>query len=366
MKALPLPSQQFCCTLYDTARALTVASNVPAMLGLLAERAADALNIKACSVRILDVKGQTLKLAAAYGLSEEYLKKGPVEVEKSLVDKEALTGKAVTILDVTRDPRWQYPGEAKREGIVSVLCVPITVKQKNIGTVRAYSSTRHEFNEEEAQFLYTMASQVGAALENLKLTQSLQKRYEDLKALVDVSRKITSQLRLNDVLNSIVTETAKVMNAKGCTIRLLDEKKTNLELAAAYGLSEQYLRKGPIEPRKSLAETLEGKPVIVTDVTKDARVQYAEEARSEGICSILGVPVIFKDEVIGTIRIYDEKPRQFEEEEIEFLSGIAAQSAIAIQNARLYKIALTNWQDLVQEISERIDFWGSPAARTQR
>ncbi|MDH5703159.1 MAG: GAF domain-containing protein [Aigarchaeota archaeon] len=365
MKALPLPSQQFCCTLYDTARALTVASNVPAMLGLLAERATEALNIKASSVRLLDKKGEILTLAAAYGLSAEYLKKGPVKVEKSLVDKEALAGKAVTILDVTTDPRWQYPEEAKREGIVSVLCVPIAVKQKNIGTVRAYSSSRHEFNEEEAQFLYTMASQVGAALENVKLTQRLRRQYEDLKILVDVSRKITSQLRLKDVLDSVVTETAKVMNAKGCALRLLDERKTNLELGAAHGLSEEYLKKGPIEPSKSLAEALEGKPVVVTDVTKDARIQYPEEARREGICSILGAPVIFKDEVIGTIRIYDEKPREFEEEEIEFLSGVAAQSAIAIQNARLYKIALANWQELVQEVSQRIDLWGTPTTRAK-
>jgi len=327
------------------------------MLGLLVRRATAALKVKACSVRLLDSSGETLKLAAAYGLSGEYLEKGPVEVENSFVDKEALSGKTVAILDVTTDPRWQYPEEARKEGIVSVLCVPITVKRSNIGTIRAYSSAPHEFDEEEAQFLRMMASHVGSAVENMKLSQHLKKHCEDLRALVDVSRTITSQLRLDDVLNSVVVETARAMNVKGCALHLLDERKTNLELAAVYGLREEYLSKGPIEPRTGLSQALEGSPVVVADVTKDPRIQYPEEAKSEGICSMLGVPVKLKDEVIGTIEIYDDKPREFEEE-IQFLSGIAAESAIAIHNARLYKTALTSWRDLVQELSERIDLWG--------
>jgi len=360
MKVLARPAEKYCCILYDTVRALSIASNRPAILGLLCEKATEALNVRAVSVRVLDKTGKALEPAAAYGLREEYLEKGPVEVEKSLVDKEALSWKTVAILDVTKDPRWQYPEEAKREGICSVLCVPVSVKQKAIGTVRAYSFVPREFTEDEKQFLLVLANQVAITIENLRLTEKLQRRYQDMCTLVDISRAISSNLSLERLLDCIVAETAEAMKVKGCALRLLDESGKELELSAAHGLSEQYLEKGSVEVEKSLKEIMKGKPVMIRDAATDPRVQYPEEAKKEGVTSILAVPVYLRDKIIGTIRVFAAEPRDFEEEDIEFLTGVAANAAIAIQNAKLYEIALTKWQELVQEISEKIDFWGPP------
>jgi signal transduction histidine kinase len=127
------------------------------------------------------------------------------------------------------------------------------------------------------------------------------------------------------------------MNAKGCSVRLWDKTHSRLELGAAYGLSKEYLQKGPVDADKSLIEALKGKPVSVADVTKDTRVQYPEEAKREGIASMLGVPLVFKEEIIGTLRIHMARPHDFSEEEGEFVSAIASTVGIAIANAMAYK-----------------------------
>ncbi len=116
----------------------------------------------------------------ACGLSDQYLEKGPVKVEKSLVDKEALEGRAVIIDDVARDPRWQYHEEAEREGIRSALCVPLTVKEKKLGTMRVYTGEPHRFDEEEVFFLKALSNYATIAIKNSRLYELTLKTYRRL------------------------------------------------------------------------------------------------------------------------------------------------------------------------------------------
>ncbi len=147
------------------------------MLNTIAQLATKAMKAKACSIRLLDEEQHLLRVGAAYGLSEEYLAKGPVDLEKSLIDREALRGKAVAVFDVTKDPGFQYPEEAAKEGIRSVLCVPLSVREKPIGVLRLYTGEIHRFTDEEIDFLTTLASQAAVAIENAQTYQ----RLEDLE-----------------------------------------------------------------------------------------------------------------------------------------------------------------------------------------
>jgi GAF domain-containing protein len=321
------------------------------VLSLVVKNAAEAMGAKASSLRLLDERMKTLKISAAWGLSEEYLKKGPVEVKKSLIDKEALSGKAVAILNAAEDRRFQYPEEAKKEGIASVLCVPLRTKDKAIGVLRVYTSTPRKFTDEDVTILSTLASQSAIAIENAQL-------YQQMQTLYDIAKMVSSSLNLQEVLDLIVQSAAKIMKVKASNIRLLDEERKRLELRAAYGLSRQYLEKGPVEADRSIAETLKGKPVTVFDVTKDPRVQYPEAAKREGICSILSVPLAVKDVVIGVLRVYTSIPHRFTQNEIEFLSALADQGAIAIENARLYEHVKKDYEDLTKDVWKWYD-WGA-------
>jgi signal transduction histidine kinase len=164
-------------SLYDIAKAVTSTLNFTEVLNTIAQLATKAMKAKACSIRLLDEERHLLRVGAAYGLSEEYLAKGPVDLEKSLVDRGALRGKAVAVFDVTKDPGFQYPEEAAKEGIRSVLCVPLSVREKPIGVLRLYTGEIHRFTDEEIDFLNTLASQAAVAIENARTYQ----RLEDLE-----------------------------------------------------------------------------------------------------------------------------------------------------------------------------------------
>ena len=128
----------------------------------------------------------------------------------------------------------------------------------------------------------------------------------------------------------------KVTKAKGCSVMLLDDERKYLVHTATYGLSEQYLHKGMIVADRSLADTLKGEAVIVSDVSNDPRLQYPAEAVKEGIGSMLSVPLAARGVVMGAIRIYSSQKRDFSADEIKLLKAIADLSAIAIQNSRLH------------------------------
>jgi signal transduction protein with GAF and PtsI domain len=159
------------------------------------------------------------------------------------------------------------------------------------------------------------------------------------RALYEVSKIITSSLDPEDVLNKIAEHTAKALKAKACNIRLLDKSKKNLTPGAFYGLSKGYLRKGKVELKKSGidAEAVKGQNVYIKNAGNDPRWQYPDAAKAEGLVSIMVLPLKHEEKnVIGVLRVYSEKEREFKEDEIEFLTILANISAIAIENARLH------------------------------
>lgn len=160
--------------LYQIGQVVNSTLDTKEVLGLIAEHAAKLLDKKACFIRLFDESGTKLYIGGAYGLSQEYLNKGPVEVSKSLIDLEALSGGVVRVLEVAEDPRFQYREEARREGLRSVLCVPVTGKSGVLGVLRVYSAEPHEFSDQEQQLLVNLANLGALAIENSRAYAELQ------------------------------------------------------------------------------------------------------------------------------------------------------------------------------------------------
>ncbi len=148
------------------------------VLKALLRKVIEEMNCKAASIRLLGPRRRRLHLVAAQGLSERYLKKGDIWVEESPIDREVLQGRPATIYDVQREVGFQYPEEAAREGIRSVLAVPLQVRDQVIGVLRAYSAQPHRFSEEEVEFLEAIADLGAIAIENARLHEALNERYE--------------------------------------------------------------------------------------------------------------------------------------------------------------------------------------------
>jgi GAF domain-containing protein len=131
---------------------------------------------------------------------------------------------------------------------------------------------------------------------------------------------------------------------------LLTPDKKVLLRTASYGLSDWYVRRGPVLADKSIEETLQGKPVAVLDAITDDRVQYRKQVKQEGIASVLGVPVRLRGEVIGVMRVYTSEPRHFTDADIEFASAAASFGAIALESARFYETLQKDYDTFVAEM----------------
>lgn len=171
-------------SLYEVAKVINSSLDPTLVLDTIAQQVTKALNLKACSIRLLDSQGEKLLMSASHGLSKGYVRKGAVEVDKSRLDQEALAGNPVTIRDASSDPRFQYPEKAKEEGICSLAVVPLMVEDKALGVLRVYSGAVRDFPAEEIEFLTIIANLSAIAIENarlhhrLKLDSELQADYD--------------------------------------------------------------------------------------------------------------------------------------------------------------------------------------------
>ncbi len=180
---------------------------------------------------------------------------------------------------------------------------------------------------------------------------------EDLfQALYEVARTVNSSLDTMQVLQTIVASTAAALGAKACSVRLLGPDGKHLMFGTAHGLSASYRAKGLVLVEQSGVdrEALAGMgPVWVADARHDARFQYPEEAREEGITSVLVVPLRVQEQPIGVMRIYTGAHRAFGARELALAEAIASLSALAIENGRLYERLHRNYRAAV-EFGERL------------
>lgn len=168
-------------------------------------------------------------------------------------------------------------------------------------------------------------------------TKSISSYAEQIKALSKISKAITSELYLEDLLKLLVTVTAEVMKSKICSLMLLDEEKKELVVRATQSVSEAYNQKPNIKLGEGIAGrvALENRPISVLDVTADPNYINIDVAKKEKLCSLLSVPLAVKGKVIGVLNCYTTTPHQFNETEIATLTAVASQAAIAIENTEL-------------------------------
>jgi signal transduction protein with GAF and PtsI domain len=160
---------------------------------------------------------------------------------------------------------------------------------------------------------------------------------KQLEVISKVSRMITSNLYLEDILKLIVTVTAELMDSKICSLMLIDEKTGNLVLKVTQSMSETYNKKPPLRIGEGIAGRVaaENKPMAILDLLKEPEYRFKEIARKEGLRSLLSVPLAVKGKVIGVLNNYTSFPHRFTPDEINVLSAVASQAAIVIENAGL-------------------------------
>jgi len=179
-------------TLYDVTKTVSSTLNLEEVLNLIAQSAAETMQVKACTIRRLDESGQVVDIVASYGLSERYLTKGPIDVQKSLLTHQTLSGQPTIVSNISQDDRLQYPAEARAEGINSMLCVPLFIKDKAEGLICVYSAEAGHFSQSDAEFLSALAHSGATAIVNARAYQALEQAD---RAKSDFVRMVTHELR---------------------------------------------------------------------------------------------------------------------------------------------------------------------------
>lgn len=178
-----------------------------------------------------------------------------------------------------------------------------------------------------------------------------QKKSSKFALLYEVSRAVVSSRYLDDILQIIVGLTAELMGSKVCSLMLLDAQKQELAIHATQSLSFAYRNKPPLHVGESVSgrAVRDRRTIVVEDVTKEPGYKYPDIARQEGLVSLVAVPMMLKDRVIGVLNCYTTELRSFTEEEIQMLSAVANQAALAIENTRL----LTEKAAAVEQLETR-------------
>ncbi len=165
----------------------------------------------------------------------------------------------------------------------------------------------------------------------------MKKQLLNYETMLKLVKAISHSRDPEEVVLMTVESIKTALDAKGCTVFLIDRKSNELKVAASYGLSDEYIDKGPLSAMHSIAQSLEEGPVAIFDVTDDPRLQYPTEAVKEGISSILSVPVVAGGRIMGALRVYTSDPWESTLDDVNFVQAMAYMVGMAIVMARHYK-----------------------------
>ncbi len=315
------------------------------LLDLIVQSAVDTMGAKAVCLFLADEQKDVFVPMAQKGLSKNYLHAKPFQAKK--IVSAILKGGHLYVKDATTDPRVENHDAKKKEGIASILDVPVMVKDKTIGVLALYTEKIRKFNQAEIEFLSALADQGGMAIHNARLVNRLQ---DNAMLFLDLASNINSSLEIKKILGNLTVDICKALDMKGAAIRLLDQENGELKLVASWGLSDEFLNKGPVSSTKSAVQALKGETLVINDATTDKRIQYKKEMKKEGVASIIVTPIKSRDEVIGVLRLYSGVEKTFPEDIIILVQALAHQGALAIQNASMYLNLQEDKENLEKDI----------------
>jgi len=253
--------------------------------------------------------------------------------------------------DVEVDPEHQHQALSRAIGARSSLWVPMLREGAPIGVITVARAEPGPFSDNEIELLKTFADQAVIAVENVRLFKELQARTAELTrsvgeltALGEVSQALSSTLDVEAVLNTIVSRASQMAGAAGCSIYEYDEAAEQFELRATHNYDAAFveaLRAAPLRKGEGLmgraAEMRE--PIQIPDITEPGAYQSSvrDTLIRFGYRALLSVPLLREDHIIGSLSFNRKAPGEFPPEVVDVLKTFATQSALAIQNARLFR-----------------------------
>ena len=331
-------------TLSEVSMAISATLNLDTSLQQVMNHAVQILNAEAGSLLLMDEEGQNLTFEVVLGPSKAELQGAKTAVGNGIVGTVAQTGQPLIINDVAADPRWDIAfDEATEFHTKDILCVPMIAHDRIVGVIEVINKqSRTLFNEDDCSLLMSFGAQAAIAIENAQLftrtDQALAERIQNLHTLQVFDQELQTSLELKTVLDITLT---RAMDALGVSMGLMgvikNQGEPGLYLLAQHGMPMEMSRY-KIDPWPltkgilgRVAQT--GKLALVNDLTQDQN--YIP--KNHYTHSLLVVPVLRDERVIGVIDLESEIPDYFTQEDVSFVSLLASHAAIAIENAQLFE-----------------------------
>jgi PAS domain S-box-containing protein len=370
--------------LHAIAAAITEPFNLSHLLATTLDRTVEVMNADAGMIYLLNEPAGVLEIAAHQGFSEAYVRGvDRFALGEGEVGRVAVKGEPEIFEDVRTDLRISRD-VVRTEGIVSVLIVPVTSKQKTLGTLYVATRSPRSFTPHEVQLLASISHQIGAAVENSRLYEAAQNQAREVAALHEVGATLTTTLDFTAVLESIADSAIKLIGAQRCAVFELDPRDQRLYPRAIRGMTPELFIPLRLGQGAAGSAALLRQPVFSPDVYdkpppmydelwEEAGMTLLDVVRQQGYRAILAVPLVSKETVFGAICVYWDCVHPADEREVRLLTALAQQAAVAIENARLHqeiKAARDSLQSIIEnsadaiiatDVHGRFSFW-SPAA----
>jgi signal transduction histidine kinase/putative methionine-R-sulfoxide reductase with GAF domain len=317
--------------LLEISKAIASGLYLEDVLRLIVTVTANVMDSKICSLWILDERDQKLKLKATQSISEEYLKERSLGLGEGVVGYVALHNQPMAILDVLKEPFYKEKELAKKEGLVSMLSVPMAIKDRVIGVINCYTSYPHPFSKSEEEMLTTVANQAAICIENSGLMETLD---------------------IDEILRLVLEGVTKTLGFDRARLYLVNEKRNVLECKMAVGIDEEKI-KGitlPLNPADSIVarSIFEKQPFVIPDASQDPRVNPILKEKFN-LHSLVVIPLLAKEKSLGVIAAdYVEPGKNITRETLESVMTFAQQAGLAIHNAFMYQ-ELKNFSHEMEE-----------------
>ncbi len=317
--------------LLDVADVLATSLDLDTTVRRVAEVVRKVIDYEIFAILLLNEKTQELRFRFQTGYPTDFTDKTKVKVGQGVTGLAAQLRQAVLIDDVTDDPRYI----AAVPNVRSELAIPLITKNRVIGVIDLEAREPGYFTEEHKKLLTLVASRMAAGIENAQLYTRTTKQARILLLLNEIARELTSILNLDELLSRIAELVRRLIDYQMFSILLLDQAGEKLQHRFSLRFNENIHLKHEIPLGRGLvgAAAATKQAVLVPDVSKDPRyVEANPETRSE-----LAVPLIYKGKVIGVLDLEHTRRGFFTEEHQRTMTTLAAQIAIAVENARLYE-----------------------------
>jgi signal transduction histidine kinase/ActR/RegA family two-component response regulator len=306
----------------------------------------EMIDVRQASIYLLDEKNSELALVVHRGFSKkflEHMKRRKLWVGAS--GKAALSGESIFVQDYPSHPDALGPGI--EEGLKSVAVIPLKSRDKIYGTLNIARKEFSEIAPFEKNLFNSIGQIISGALERTFLYTENVKRLEELKTLYSISQEIASKLELKVILQKIMESAIELLGANSGSIALWDNRKQHYSIVIVHGLPESLIGKEISPSRDGVIGEVIGKKSPVLSKDYENYPHRLKELDSCHIKEVLGVPLIVREMIIGTMAIGSSDPEvHFQQKEIDLLYNFAHQAAIAIGNAKLYEDSLAKIRQL--------------------